>query len=417
MLATPSLSTLRRDEETTDVRFALDDGTTLSAHRAVLAISSPVLRRAFFGPMKLPNDEPLRLPGKDAAAVQGLLSYCYGEPKVTAETAIGLLMMADEYCIDGLKALCEQWFMDNLGSYNCYGRRDETQEFTIDDPKTAELVHLAQLYRCSTLLEHLQQNLPKRLRAHLNSGDLEAARALATSHASFAPQLAAYMQEFDSGTLEVKYHDSILLKKLLVERGADTGVLGLVHYIVNGSAAEVEECLNAGAEPDGLNYIAYHMNMSGRGEAGEWLAKARLLLDRGAEHKRGSIGSGDPRTTPLHMRARWCKYVGKRARNGYGERVKETGALDLALLLAEYGAPLDLRDGDGKLYYEDSRDEGTWNEKWKEGMRPSEVKKAVEEAAEKGKRKLQAPPEASTAAEQPPITKAEGKKRKRRPGP
>jgi len=45
-------------------------------------------------------------------------------------------------------------------------------------------------------------------------------------------------------------------------------------------------------------------------------------------------------------------------------------------------------------------------------MRPSEVKKAVEEAAAKGKGSLHSPP-APTAAEQQPRTKAEGKKRKR----
>ena len=73
MAATPSLSALRRDEDTTDLRFVLDDGTSLLAHRAVLAMSSPVLRRALFGSMKLPDNEPLQLPGKDTAAVQGLL--------------------------------------------------------------------------------------------------------------------------------------------------------------------------------------------------------------------------------------------------------------------------------------------------------------------------------------------------------
>ena len=67
--------------------------------------------------MKLPDNEPLPLPGKDTAAVQGLLAYCYGEPVVvTQETAIGLLQLADEYCIDGLKAMCERWLTDNLSS-------------------------------------------------------------------------------------------------------------------------------------------------------------------------------------------------------------------------------------------------------------------------------------------------------------
>jgi hypothetical protein len=135
MAATPSLSALRRDEDTTDMRFVLDDGTSLLAHRSILALSSPVLRRALFGPMNLPNNESLPLPGKDAAAVQGLLAYCYGEPVVTQETAIPLLQLADEYCIDGLKAMCERWLTDNLSS--------------VDNSSTVDLVQWVQRFRCS----------------------------------------------------------------------------------------------------------------------------------------------------------------------------------------------------------------------------------------------------------------------------
>jgi len=392
MAATPSLSALRRDEDTTDLRFVLDDGTSLLAHRAVLAMSSPVLRRALFGSMKLPDNEPLPLPGKDTAAVQGLLAYCYGEPVVvTQETAIPLLQLADEYCIDGLKAMCERYFTDNLSS--------------VDNESTVDLFQWAQRFRCSDMLESLQKEMEKRLRAHLNAGEVEAARALATSQASFAPQLATSMQQFDSGELKVNYWDSLVLKKLLVERGANVQVLDMVHYLVNGTAAEVKTCLDAGAEPRGLNYIAYHTNMSPMDR--EWLAKARLLLDRGAEHTRGGIGTPDDGETPLHVTARWCKFVGKRARNAYGERVRQTRALDLALLLAEYGAPLDLRDAEGKLYYEAE----DWDERWDEGMRPSEVKKAVEGAWRPRQKGRGAPQTPSSSAQ---TSKTEGKKRKRK---
>ena len=239
MAATPSLSALRRDEDTTDLRFVLDDGTSLLAHRSILALSSPVLRRALFGPMKLPNNEPLPLPGKDAIAVQDLLAHCYGEPVVvTEETAIPLLQLADEYCIDGLKAMCERWLTDNLSS--------------IDSASTVDLFQWAQRFRCSDMLEKLQQEMATRLRAHLSAGEVEAARALATSHASFAPQLATSMQQLDSGELEVNDSDSLVLKKLLVERGANVKVLeslerDLIHYIVNGTLEEVESCLDAGA--------------------------------------------------------------------------------------------------------------------------------------------------------------------------
>ena len=402
-LTVPSLRALRRDEDTTDIRIVLDDGTSILAHRAILAMSSPVLRRALFGPMKLPIDQPLPLPGKDAAAVQGLLAYCYGEPLVIQDEvpAIPLLQLADEYGIDGLKTLCEGWFKDHLESF--------------DDSSLTDLVLWAQRYECSALLKHLQEVLPKRLRAHLNAGEVEAARMLATSHTSFAPQLADSMREFDSGTLKVHHRDTLTLKTLLVQRGADPdAVLDLSHYIVNGTAAEVWVCLEAGAKPRGLNMISYHGTKAMNFDKG-YLEKARLLLERGAEFERGSIGSAcDDGQTPLHMVARCCRFEGKRYREALRrERLnaddgKETPALDLAKLFAEFGAPLDARDGEGKLYWEETR----WDESWREGMRPSEVKKAVEEAAAKGKGSLHSPP-APTAAEQQPRTKAEGKKRQR----
>ena len=99
--------------------------------------------------------------------------------------------------------MCERWLTDNLSS--------------IDSASTVDLFQWAQRFRCSDMLESLQEEMEKRLRAHLNAGEVEAARALATSHASFAPQLATSMQQLDSGELEVNDSDSLVLKKLLVE--------------------------------------------------------------------------------------------------------------------------------------------------------------------------------------------------------
>lgn len=195
---------------------------------------------------------------------------------------IPLLQLSDEYCVDGLKTRCERWLIENL-----------------DDSSTVDAVQWAQQYSCYALLDFLQAKLSTLLRAHLNAGELETARALATLHADFAPQLATTMQEFDSGTLEVSCGDSITLKILFVKRGADPGILDIMGAIVNGTTADVEKLLDAGADPSGgpgrmtgftngwtgLHAIAYHLNMScGRGEEAAMLAKARLLLERGAEH-------------------------------------------------------------------------------------------------------------------------------------
>ena len=123
---------------------------------------------------------------------------------------------------------------------------------------------------------------------------------------------------------------------------------------------------------------------------------------------RGGIGSGKRNgETPLHFTARCCQFQGKRARTADGERIRGTGALDLALLLTEYGAPLDLRDAEGKLYYEAEE----WDERWDEGMRPSGVKKAVEKAWRPRQKGRGAPQTPSSSAQ---TSKTEGKKRKRK---
>jgi len=184
-LGAPSLQMLRRDEETADVVIALDDGSLLPAHRSVLALASPVFRRCLYGPMKLPADQMFRMRGKDPATVEGLLAYCYGLPRVTPETAIRLLQIADEFCVDGLKAWCDRWIVTNL---------DDGQ---FDDEAAANAVRWACEYRCPALQRHLPQRLVKLLHDHLDAGELEAARALAASHASFAPSLAASMKQIE----------------------------------------------------------------------------------------------------------------------------------------------------------------------------------------------------------------------------
>ena len=104
---------------------------------------------------------------------------------MTPETAIRLLQIADEFCVDGLKAWCDRWIVTNL---------DDGQ---FDDEAAANAVRWACEYRCPALQRHLPQRLVKLLHDHLDAGELEAARALAASHASFAPSLAASMKQIE----------------------------------------------------------------------------------------------------------------------------------------------------------------------------------------------------------------------------
>ena len=51
------------DEELADVVFKLDDGTTVAAHRAVLAARSPVFRKMLYGDMREAGDRAVSLSG------------------------------------------------------------------------------------------------------------------------------------------------------------------------------------------------------------------------------------------------------------------------------------------------------------------------------------------------------------------
>ena len=62
------MAALLFDETTSDVKLTFDDGSSLFAHRAILASRSPVLKNLLFGSMRESGQPTVKLAGIESAA-------------------------------------------------------------------------------------------------------------------------------------------------------------------------------------------------------------------------------------------------------------------------------------------------------------------------------------------------------------
>ena len=100
-----SRSTLVNSQEGTDspahVKFF--------AHKAILAVRSPVFEKMFLHNMQESMTNTVNLPDVEPAILKELLTYIYtSESPNIKEHAISLLYQAEKYQLDHLKALCER---------------------------------------------------------------------------------------------------------------------------------------------------------------------------------------------------------------------------------------------------------------------------------------------------------------------
>ena len=77
-----TMRSLMSDEELSDVRLELDDGSTIAANRTILAARSPYFRKLFFGAMREAQpanaDEPVRLSGGlEAPVLRAMCEWAY----------------------------------------------------------------------------------------------------------------------------------------------------------------------------------------------------------------------------------------------------------------------------------------------------------------------------------------------------
>ncbi|KAL7303388.1 hypothetical protein TKK_0004573 [Trichogramma kaykai] len=85
------------------------EGRRFKAHRFVLAARSPVFARMFLSDMRESRDQEIQIPTSNRDCFRKFLQFCYTDAVQNVELdAIGLLLLADHYDVQGLRWVCEK---------------------------------------------------------------------------------------------------------------------------------------------------------------------------------------------------------------------------------------------------------------------------------------------------------------------
>lgn len=117
-----TMNSFRKTQAFCDV-VLLVEGRRLSAHKVVLAASSPVFKASFTTELtreKAGDELEVNLPEFDPESIEELLNFVYtGEVGITEHNAEELLVAADYYDIPSLKELCAEFLIISLKPSNC----------------------------------------------------------------------------------------------------------------------------------------------------------------------------------------------------------------------------------------------------------------------------------------------------------
>ncbi|KAJ4814514.1 BTB/POZ domain-containing protein [Rhynchospora pubera] len=111
---------LLESSETADVTFVVEN-QSFRSHRSILAARSPVLKAELFGNMVEATQKQIKIEDICPKVFEAMLHFMYTDSfpccdseTVSAEMAQHLLVAADRYAIEGLKALCEKKLCDSI---------------------------------------------------------------------------------------------------------------------------------------------------------------------------------------------------------------------------------------------------------------------------------------------------------------
>ncbi|KAL0870063.1 hypothetical protein ABMA27_006225 [Loxostege sticticalis] len=113
-----SFAPLHEDAELTDFELRGEDGS-VHMHRAVLAASSPVLRRMLSGPWRESSEGVVDVPGTSRTTLQNLKDYVY--LRTLPETGLEqLLLIASYYMMPELEQKCVFKILNSFTADNVY---------------------------------------------------------------------------------------------------------------------------------------------------------------------------------------------------------------------------------------------------------------------------------------------------------
>ena len=117
-----TMNSFRKSQVFCDVVLVVEN-RRLSAHKVVLAASSPVFKASFTSDLtseKASDKLEVNLPEFDPDSIEELLNFVYtGEIGITEQNAEELLVLADYFDIPNLKELCAEFLIISLKPSNC----------------------------------------------------------------------------------------------------------------------------------------------------------------------------------------------------------------------------------------------------------------------------------------------------------
>ncbi|KAJ3695015.1 hypothetical protein LUZ60_000392 [Juncus effusus] len=177
-------------EEMTDVTFEVE-GKSFAAHRVVLAARSPIFKAELFGQMAESNMERIKIKDMSAVVFKLMIHYIYNDtlPEggdmdfFESESCISdealttmkqhLLVAADRYQLDGLKAICEgdlccRICLDTVmtclalaDQHNCFWLKDICLGFATEPDNFMQLTltdgYVELMQSCPSLLVELRE--------------------------------------------------------------------------------------------------------------------------------------------------------------------------------------------------------------------------------------------------------------------
>ncbi|XP_076886280.1 BTB/POZ domain-containing protein At1g21780-like [Bidens hawaiensis] len=138
-----SLSRMFHESINTDVTINTCDGT-LKAHKAILAVSSPVFHSMFLQNLKGNTSSIIDIQDMSLESCTVLVSYLYGTIKHEdfRMHRHALLGAANKYAVSRLKDICEESLLEDISTGNVLERLQEARLYQLDKLKKGCLTYL-----------------------------------------------------------------------------------------------------------------------------------------------------------------------------------------------------------------------------------------------------------------------------------
>eukprot|EP01089_Gocevia_fonbrunei_P022363 TRINITY_DN9025_c0_g1_i1.p1 TRINITY_DN9025_c0_g1~~TRINITY_DN9025_c0_g1_i1.p1 ORF type:complete len:441 (+),score=51.03 TRINITY_DN9025_c0_g1_i1:90-1412(+) len=102
-----------------DVKLVASDGKEIHAHRIILATRSEAFQALLFGGMRESKEEEIKFPDLSYEVLSILVEFLYTDnAEINGDIVVNVFMAADRYQLKRLRALCENYILQNISLDN-----------------------------------------------------------------------------------------------------------------------------------------------------------------------------------------------------------------------------------------------------------------------------------------------------------